>query len=143
MRHIDANLFHKLDQIMNLNTIQELEGLRTMRTFVIFLMLVFFGILLFYTSTNSPMWIKRYGRRHRLTGLLMLCWLLLGFVLIFHGGYGDRIDVWICYDIMLGVLGIATAYTAASDFKIAELLANIIFAGQSLDSFRHSIVSMY
>ena len=50
----------------------------------------------------------------------MLCWLLLGFVLVFHGGYGDRIDVWICYDIMLGVLGIATAYTAASDFKIAH-----------------------
>jgi hypothetical protein len=90
------------------------EGLTTV------LILIFFTILLHHVSTNSPMFAKKYARRHRLTGLLMLCWLLGGFTLVFTGDFKNSVLVWFGYDVALGLLGIATAYTAATDFKVAH-----------------------
>lgn len=92
----------------------------TWETLVTVLILVYFTILLHYVSVNSPMFMKKYARRHRLTGLLMLCWLVLGFGLIFNGTYEKSDGIWSGYDVILGLLGTATAYTAAIDFKAAH-----------------------
>ena len=93
------------------------------RLITIGFILIFFTITLHVVSRNVEMFTARYARRHRLTGLLMLIWLLTGFGLIFSGNFthrGSAVYVWVIYDIVLGILGTSTAYTAAMDFKIAH-----------------------
>ena len=114
-----------VDNIIDGSSMGHLRHLMTWEVLVIALVLLYFTILLHYVSVNSPMFTKKYARKHRLTGLLMLCWLVLGFGLIFNGSFRRNDFVWTGYDVILGLLGTATAYTAAIDFKVAHSGAHI------------------
>lgn len=76
----------------------------------------FVALLLLPIARHPGMFAGRYGRRHRLIGLSLLCWLVLGFVDAAVGPLLDRL----VYDSMLGALGIATTLTAAMDFQRAH-----------------------
>ena len=94
-----------------------------MRYAPIGLIIAFFTILMHVISRNAGMFTKKYARRHRLTGFFMMVWLLTGFGLVFSGDFtqgNSSVYVWVVYDVVLGMLGTATAYTAATDFKLAH-----------------------
>jgi hypothetical protein len=87
---------------------------------------------------------KKYGRRHRLCGLVLLAWLLVGLTMLLcmglenndSEGSGNSIGSgresssssskstlarsYIIYDAVLGILGVLTALTAAQDFALGH-----------------------
>eukprot|EP00959_Pyramimonas_sp_CCMP1952_P263977 5520237-Pyramimonas_sp.AAC.4 len=80
---------------------------------------VFFAVLLAVVLRNSIMFRRRFGRRHRIVGLVYLLWLLFGFVDLAIDVSGNLV-----YDIVLSALGIALSLTAANDFKFHDRVQN-------------------
>lgn len=80
---------------------------------------IFFCLLLLTVARAPSMFAGRFGRRHRLAGLLLLLWLALGAVLLIRA---PQLPTAAClgYDIVLGVLGTAATFTAAADFRAAH-----------------------
>eukprot|EP00310_Coccolithus_braarudii_P022741 CAMPEP_0183346368 /NCGR_PEP_ID=MMETSP0164_2-20130417/11517_1 /TAXON_ID=221442 /ORGANISM="Coccolithus pelagicus ssp braarudi, Strain PLY182g" /LENGTH=291 /DNA_ID=CAMNT_0025517637 /DNA_START=69 /DNA_END=944 /DNA_ORIENTATION=+ len=72
------------------------------------------------------MFAGRYGRRHRLAGLALLTWHVVGISLLLI-----RISdcTCICYDLVLGLLGIAATVSAARDFETAHRRASNVASG--------------
>ena len=68
--------------------------------------------------TFPRMFTGRFARRHRLFGLGLLLWLVLGFAdaLLWSGALVPDL----IYDCALGVLGTATTISAANDFRRAH-----------------------
>jgi hypothetical protein len=60
--------------------------------------------------------VDRYGRRHRISGIVFLVWLVAGYVevAVDFGIYT------VVYDFLLSVLGLILTLTAAYDFKEAH-----------------------
>ena len=79
-------------------------------------LIYFFGQVFVISAINGSMFTKVYARRHRVCGAALFSWLVLGFVDI---SVGPMIPT-ITYDTILGMLGTATALTAAFDFKKAH-----------------------
>ena len=59
----------------------------------------------------------RYGRRHRLTGLLLFLWLGAGLVWAFRRASPFPPAEALAFDAVMAALGVATAHTAAGDFS--------------------------
>lgn len=78
-------------------------------TFWLF-MTILCGVL---ASSAFGMFLGRFGRRHRVVGLLYLLTLLFGLVISTDKSWQATYGL---YDVALGVLGVATTLTAASDF---------------------------
>src|SRR5690349_8472110 len=79
-----------------------------------------FFVALFLVVLQSPLKIffGKYGRRHRLAGLVHLCMLAFGMAAVlqlFLPPFEQR--HWVCYHFLLGVTGITATFTAAFDFK--------------------------
>jgi hypothetical protein len=76
------------------------------------------GLFLTVLSTivlcNANMFLKRHGRRHALTGLLYLLWTLFGF---YSFVVKENFVSYAVYDVVLGVLGVWLALSAAFDFQ--------------------------
>lgn len=64
---------------------------------------------------HPRMFVKAHGRVHRMTGLVFLVWIVIGFVQVFTGLCMME-SLW-SYDIILGVLGTTLALSAAFEFK--------------------------
>lgn len=65
-------------------------------------------------SDFRRIFLGRYGRRHRLTGIAYLMWLLLGYADLFVlGGVMPRLT----YNVVFSVLGILLTLSAAFDFR--------------------------
>jgi hypothetical protein len=78
------------------------------------------------------MFFKRFGRRHIICGFIYLLWIMLGFIKYGYGYnifaisalssysirllYTKPLDT-LCYDIILGILGISLTLTAAFEFQ--------------------------
>jgi len=110
---------------------------------VLGLLSVYFAVVLGTVITQNAMFWKVYARRHRLAGLCLLLWLCVGFhyffLLVLYGedfaqpksGGSPSLSLWswsiygwsswdLCYNVVLGLLGTLTAYTAAKDFEIGH-----------------------
>lgn len=76
---------------------------------------------------------KTYARRHRVCGLLLLAWLLLGFVMLLAPSLfptkANENWVYLFYDLGLGMLGFLTALTAAQDFSLGHTKVNNLASG--------------
>eukprot|EP00047_Mylnosiga_fluctuans_P008551 m.259168 g.259168 ORF g.259168 m.259168 type:complete len:388 (-) comp22207_c0_seq1:229-1392(-) len=77
---------------------------------------------------NPGIFLKKHGRRHAVTGLLYLAWILLGLAdLALSARYahgqegsddtGSALVPYLLYDVVLGVLGTALTLTAALEFQ--------------------------
>ncbi len=69
-------------------------------------------------ATFPRMFTGRFARRHRLCGLGLLLWLVLGFADALL--WGGALVPDLLYDCALGVLGTATTISAANDFRRAH-----------------------
>jgi len=75
-------------------------------------------VILVVAFYHGKMFIGRYGRSHRLTGLIFLCIVSLG---IADLQLGSHVFVnSLVFDISLSTCGILLALTAAADFKLAH-----------------------
>lgn len=74
----------------------------------------FAALLVLFVFPYHRMFMKIHGRRHIMTGMVYLGWLLMGFsnASFQHPGLNT-----FAYDIMLGMLGTALTLTAAFDFN--------------------------
>ena len=94
------------------------------------LYLVFFTGLSLHVVPHASMFVKRYARRHRICGLMYLVWLMAGIIhlglsTLAMQGQGKQqgtMQEWpsigyLCYDVVLGVLGVALTLSAAFDFS--------------------------
>lgn len=95
---------------------------------IVLLIIIYFGLLLPVISTNAGKLfsIKRQvASRHRLSGGLLLIWLLVGYFLVFDPSvfssqFSQNINMNVVitvYDVLLSSLGAYVAYSAAEDFK--------------------------
>ena len=64
------------------------------------------------SATHWTMFSLPFARRHRIAGLVHLCWLVVGFVDIYV-----PLMPRLVYDVLLGVSGTVLTLTAASDFR--------------------------
>ena len=71
----------------------------------------FFGVVWAHIAKRPSMFTKRYARRHRLVALALLLWLMVGFAEVALGPW-TMLPLTL-YHAVLGVLGTATAVTAA------------------------------
>ena len=97
-------------------------------SFVLVVIGVFFGVLMVHVVRNIRMFTRRYGRRHRITGLFYLSWLLLGYADLCLG-FLWRVEYRFAYDFMLPMLGTILTLTAAFDFKDAHSRVQNIASG--------------
>eukprot|EP00290_Baffinella_frigidus_P059254 CAMPEP_0180381658 /NCGR_PEP_ID=MMETSP0989-20121125/26877_1 /TAXON_ID=697907 /ORGANISM="non described non described, Strain CCMP2293" /LENGTH=322 /DNA_ID=CAMNT_0022381577 /DNA_START=1 /DNA_END=969 /DNA_ORIENTATION=+ len=76
---------------------------------------LFFLELLAIVIPEAGMFLRKYGRRHRLTGLLHLIFLIFGI-------FNILLDIIppLAYDVTLSLLGTALALSAAFDFRTAH-----------------------
>jgi hypothetical protein len=74
-----------------------------------------FALLGSVLARHPRMFIKAHGRVHRITGLVFLVWICIGFVQVFTGLSiaGNSL----LYDVVLGIIGISLALSAAFEFK--------------------------
>jgi hypothetical protein len=79
------------------------------------LLIIFVIIIIIIIIPIPSLFTKSHGISHRLTGLLYLLWLLLGYTKAIF--INIEIISIIVYDIILGILGIILTLTAANDFK--------------------------
>jgi len=87
---------------------------------------LFFAALLVVSARHSVMFLRAYGRRHRLCGLCLLVWLCVGFV---SGVVNLPWLPHLAFDVVLGVLGTLTAVTAAFDFRKAHARVRNLASG--------------
>ena len=88
-------------------------------------------VLCALTSTvaaHPGMFTGRFARRHRLFGLALLCWLLLGFADALRPPERPLLPR-LLYDVVLGTLGTATTLSAAADFRVAHAKAENVASG--------------
>jgi hypothetical protein len=64
---------------------------------------------------HPRMFVKSHGRVHRITGLLFLIWIGLGFVQVFSNL--SIVGSSLLYDTVLGIIGTSLALSAAFEFK--------------------------
>ena len=81
----------------------------------IVLLVAFVIIVLYIIIPIQSLFTKRHGINHRISGLLYLLWLLVGYTKAIMIDY-ELISI-LVYDILLGVLGVILTLTAAYDFK--------------------------
>jgi len=85
--------------------------------FIPIILLIIFVIIILYIIIPIPsLFTKAHGINHRISGLIYLIWLLVGYtkaILIDN----DLIIPILFYDIILGIIGIVLTLTAANDFK--------------------------
>mmetsp|Transcript_12206 Transcript_12206/g.39263 ORF Transcript_12206/g.39263 Transcript_12206/m.39263 type:complete len:240 (+) Transcript_12206:234-953(+) len=79
---------------------------------------LFFVRLLLAMAAHPHMLLPRYGRTHRLTGSLLLLYLMLGLADV---RLTPLLRLRGAYDIGLSLLGLATAFSAARDFGSARV----------------------
>ena len=96
------------------------------------LSLALFIVLVIGVVLRSPsMFTGRHGRRHRIMGLLLLLFTTCSIAHLAvttcwpgaDGGWAPR--SFLAHDVILGVLGIATTLTAASDFRYLSRAKNV------------------
>ena len=89
---------------------------------------------------------KKYGRVHRMTGLLLLLFLLGGlFVLVFEWSrlvFLQSLHYIFVYDISVGILGIGVAQSAAWEFSITHSKINNLASGVLDDATTVTISEM-
>lgn len=93
----------------------------------------FFLPLCLIVSQNKHLFTKRYGRKHRIVGLVQLVWLNLGYLWILYDLIKNSQEIEdnnflkiILYDTILGILGTSATLTAASEFKkVHEKVKNV------------------
>ena len=78
-------------------------------------LLFFSARILFIVVVNRQMFMPKYGRGHRLLGLLLLVHLILGMADARHGDLLPPPLVWI-YDLTLSLIGFSVSYSAAREF---------------------------
>ena len=97
-------------------------------SFVLVIIGIFFGVLIVNVGQNLRMFTRRYGRRHRISGLVYLIWLLLGYADLYFG-FLWRLEYRFIYDFTLPTLGTILTLTAAFDFKDAHSRVQNIASG--------------
>lgn len=88
---------------------------------------LFFVVLFSRIDFNT--FLPLYGRRHRVTGALYLIWLIIGISehflrLIFGQSHYSPNSIYFIFDVLLCLLGISLALTAAFDFKGHDRVKN-------------------
>ena len=78
----------------------------------------FFLRLLLAVAMHPRMLTPRYGRYHRILGMVLFVYLMLGMVDA-RVGFFNR-DALVLYDAVLSCLGLAVSYSAASEFGVAH-----------------------
>ena len=77
-------------------------------------LLAFFTAVTLVSAANTNIFVARFGRSHRLCGLALLLWLLLGLA-----DMQLRLlppHMFLAFDAMLGIMGTATTVSAAYHF---------------------------
>jgi hypothetical protein len=87
----------------------------------------FFVVVIWVILRNPTMFIKSYGRRHRIFGAMMLSWIIFGYVNYIFLPRSVLPDF--LFDLVLGLLGITTTLSAASDFKKAHSRTHNVASG--------------
>jgi hypothetical protein len=95
--------------------------------FCVISLTLFFVVLL--SRIDFSTFLPRYGRRHRIAGALYLVWLLIGISehflrLMFWQSMHSPILCYFFFDVILCVMGISLALTAALDFKGHDRVKN-------------------
>lgn len=70
-------------------------------------------------NVSPSMFVGRFARTHRLAGLALLLWLLLGAALLLTDAQLSS-RACVAYDAVLGALGVFATASAASDFRVAH-----------------------
>lgn len=80
-------------------------------------MIIFFLVVIWRILLYPFMFIKLYGRRHRISGGLLLMWLIFGYLQL---GFAIEYLPSFVYDLILGIFAITATLTAAFDFQKAH-----------------------
>mmetsp|Transcript_21636 Transcript_21636/g.41334 ORF Transcript_21636/g.41334 Transcript_21636/m.41334 type:complete len:322 (+) Transcript_21636:243-1208(+) len=79
----------------------------------------FFSVLMGVIVGIPGLFLRRYGRRHRIMGLIYLTWLVIGFLSL-PAVLPQPLVQPVVYDSMLGIFGLALTLSAAYDFGSAH-----------------------
>ena len=94
------------------------------------------------SSSFSTLFLQWHGWSHRLAGGTHLCWMILGTFYVTQSGSNIDFSSWkyktFAYDVVLGVLGVITTYTASQGFPHKTIQNNI---GQSGTLHLNAIVT--